>query len=198
MLIAVLSQKGVVCKSTTTVHLADLDLQQTSIVWLAAADGFSIPCRAIPSDSDSVLVQLPPLVRRGRRVVGGWPRRAVRCDPGRNAGRRGADHGSTRRGRFAVGCGGAAVDFPGPQDPRGRPDAVVYLYRATKGTLLLTEVREVLAWLEGFRALGQASTQRQALSDCFAQGGAVFEPGTGPPLEAAGEYGRLFAELLNP
>jgi hypothetical protein len=56
----------------------------------------------------------------------------------------------------------------------------------------------VLAWLEGFRALGQASTQRQALSDCFAQGGAVFEPGTGPPLEAAGEYGRLFAELLNP
>ncbi len=74
----------------------------------------------------------------------------------------------------------------------------MYLYRATKGTLLLTEVREVLAWLEGFRALGQASTQRQALSDCFAQGGAVFEPGTGPPLEAAGEYGRLFAELLNP
>ena len=74
----------------------------------------------------------------------------------------------------------------------------MYLYRATKGTLLLTEVREVLAWLEGFRALGQASTQRQALSDCFAQGKTVFEPGTGPPLEAAGEYGRLFAELLHP
>jgi len=71
LLIAVLSQKGVVCKSTTTVHLADLDLQQTSIVWLAAADGFSIPCRAIPSDSDSVLVQLPPLLEGGRVVQRG-------------------------------------------------------------------------------------------------------------------------------
>ena len=69
MLIAVLSQKGVVCKSTTTVQLADLDLQQTSIVWLAAADGFSIPCRAIPSDSDSVLVQLPPLLEGGAVLV---------------------------------------------------------------------------------------------------------------------------------
>jgi hypothetical protein len=29
------------------------------------------------------------------------------------------------------------------------------------------------------------------------QASTVFEPGTGPPLEAAGEYGWLFAELLN-
>ena len=49
----------------------------------------------------------------------------------------------------------------------------MFLNSATKGTRLLTEDREVLAGLEGFRALFQAITQRQALSDCFAQGGRV-------------------------
>jgi chromosome partitioning protein len=74
VLIAVLNQKGGVGKSTTAVHLArwlqlqgravhlaDLDPQQTSSVWLAAADGFAIPCSAMPPDYDSVLdKQLPP------------------------------------------------------------------------------------------------------------------------------------------
>ena len=79
----------------------------------------------------------------------------------------------------------------------GAPAAAVFLNRATKGTRLLAEAREVIAALDGFRPLGQAITQRQALSDCFAQGQTVFEASTGPPLEAAAEYGRLFAELLN-
>ncbi len=82
MLIAVLNQKGGVGKSTTAVHLArwlqlqgraihlgDLDPQQTSSVWLAAADGCSVPCSAIPPDCDSVLEQLPPLLEGGRVVV---------------------------------------------------------------------------------------------------------------------------------
>jgi chromosome partitioning protein len=79
----------------------------------------------------------------------------------------------------------------------GLPDAAVFLNRATKGSRLLAEAREVLTGLEGFRALGQAITQRQCLSDCYGQATTVFEAGTGPPLEAAGEYGRLFAELLS-
>ena len=81
MLIAVLNQKGGVGNSTTAVHLArwlqlqgravhlaDLDPQQTSSVWLAAADGFAIPCSAIQPDSDSVLEQLPPPCSKGA----GW------------------------------------------------------------------------------------------------------------------------------
>jgi chromosome partitioning protein len=211
LLIAVLNQKGGVGKSTTAVHLArwlqlqgravhlaDLDPQQTSSVWLAAADGFSIPCSAIPPDSDSVLEQLPPLLEGGRVVVVDGPAglseatRAVMLladvvlTPVQPAG---ADLRSAVEVLRLV---AQARRIRG-----GLPDAAVFLNRATKGTRLLSEAREVLGGLEGFRALGQAITQRQALSDCFAQGGTVFEPGTGPPLEAAGEYGRLFAELLN-
>ena len=82
MLIAVLNQKGGVGKSTSAVHLArwlqlqgrpvhlaDLDPQQTSSVWLQAAEGFAIPCSAIPADADSVLEQLPPLLEGGAVVV---------------------------------------------------------------------------------------------------------------------------------
>jgi chromosome partitioning protein len=82
LLIAVLNQKGGVGKSTTAVHLArwlqlqglavhlaDLDPQQTSSVWLQAAEGFVIPCSTIPADADSVLEQLPPLLEGGRVVA---------------------------------------------------------------------------------------------------------------------------------
>ena len=210
MLIAVLNQKGGVGKSTTavhlarwlqlqgrSVHLADLDPQQTSGAWLAAADGFAIPCSAIPPDSDSVLEQLPPLLEGGAVVVDGPAglsdaTRAVMLladvvlTPVQPAG---ADLRSAVEVLRLV---AQARRIRG-----GPPDAAVFLNRATKGTRLLAEAREVLEGLEGFRALGQAITQRQALSDCFAQGATVFEAGTGPPLEAAGEYSRLFAELLN-
>ena len=213
MLIAVLNQKGGVGKSTTAVHLArwlqlqgravhlaDLDPQQTSSVWLAAAEGFAIPCSAIPPDSDSVLEQLPPLLEGGRVVV------VVDGPAGLSDATRAvmllADlvltpvqpAGADLRSAVEV----LRLVAQARRIRGGLPDAAVFLNRATKGTRLLAEAREVLGELEGFRALGQAITQRQALSDCFAQGSTVFELGTGPPLEAAGEYGRLFAELLNP
>jgi hypothetical protein len=54
----------------------------------------------------------------------------------------------------------------------------------------------VIGQLEGIRALKQAITQRQTLTDCYSQATTVFEAGSGPALEAAEEYGRLFAELL--
>lgn len=62
----------------------------------------------------------------------------------------------------------------------------------------LAEAAALVAWLSTaeLARLLQAITQRQALSDCYSQATTVFEPGTGPPLEAAGEYGRLFTELL--
>ena len=212
MLIAVLNQKGGVGKSTTAVHLArwlqlqgkavhlaDLDPQQTSSFWLQAAEQFAIPCSVIPADADAALEQLPPLVEGLDVLVVDGP--AGLSDPAR-AVMLLADVVLT-----PVQPAGAdlrsAVDVlrlvsQARRIRGGPPDAAVFLNRATKGSRLLAEAREVLTGLEGFRSLGQAITQRQCLSDCYGQATTVFEAGTGPPLEAAGEYGRLFAELLNP
>jgi chromosome partitioning protein len=211
VLIAVLNQKGGVGKSTTAVHLArwlqlqgkavhlaDLDPQQTSSFWLQAAEQFTIPCSVVPADADSALEQLPPLLEGAGVVVVDGPAglsdatRAVMLladvvlTPVQPAG---ADL------RSAVDV--LRVVAQARRIRGGPPHAAVFLNRATKGTRLLTEAREVIAGLEGFRALRQAITQRQALSDCYSQATTVFEAGTGPPLEAAGEYDRLFAELLN-
>lgn len=212
MLIAVLNQKGGVGKSTTAVHLArwlqlqgkavhlaDLDPQQTSSFWLQAADQFSIPYTVVPADADAALEQLPPLVEGVDVLVVDGP--AGLSDPARAVmlladvvltpvQPAGAD---LRSAVDALRLVSQARRIRG-----GLPAAAVFLNRATKGSRLLAEAREVLTGLEGFRSLGQAITQRQCLSDCYGQATTVFEAGTGPPLEAAGEYGRLFAELLSP
>jgi len=210
LLIAVLNQKGGVGKSTTGVHLArwlqlqgqavhfaDLDPQQTGSFWLQAAEGFSIPSTVIPADADAALEQLPPLAGAADAVVVDGPAglndatRAVMLladlvlTPVQPAG---AD---LRSAVDVLRQLGQARRIRG-----GPPDAAIFLNRATKGSRLLTEAREVIGGLEGFRALKQAITQRQCLSDCYGQATTVFEAGTGPPLEAAEEYSRLFAELL--
>jgi chromosome partitioning protein len=210
LLIAVLNQKGGVGKSITSVHLArwlqlqgqavhfaDLDPQQTGSFWLQAAEGFTIPCTVIPADADAALEQLPPLAGAADAVVVDGPAglndvtRAVMLladlvvTPVQPAG---ADLRSAVDVLRLVGQ--ARLIRGGP------PDAAIFLNRATKGSRLLTEAREVIGGLEGFRALKQAVTQRQCLSDCYGQGSTVFEAGTGPALEAASEYGHLFAELL--
>ena len=210
MLIAVLNQKGGVGKSTTAVHLArwlqlrgkavhlaDMDPQQTGSFWLQAADQFTIPCTVIPADADAALEKLPPLATTADVLVVDGPAglsdatRAVMLladlvlTPVQPAG---AD---LRSAVDVLRLVSQARRIRG-----GPPDAAVFLNRATKGTRLLAEAREVLSQLEGVRALSQAITQRQALTDCYSQATTVFEAGTGPPLEAAGEYDRLFAELL--
>jgi len=210
VLIAVLNQKGGVGKSTTavhlarwlqrrgrSVHLADLDPQQSSSFWLQAADQFAIPFTVVPADADAALELLPPLAAAFDALVVDGPAglsdatRAVMlladlvlC-PVQPAG---ADLRS-------------AVDVlrlvnQARRIRNGPPAAAVFLNRVTKGTRLLAEAREVLAQLEGIRPLAAAITQRQALADCFSQATTVLEATTGPALEAAAEYDRLFLELF--
>jgi chromosome partitioning protein len=210
MLIAVLNQKGGVGKSTTavhlarwlqlqgeTVHLADLDPQQTASAWLSAADALTIPNSVIEAASGAVLEQLPTLAMGADVVVVDGPAglseatRAVMLladlvlTPVQPAG---ADLRSAVEVLKLVGQ--ARMVRKGP------PDAAVFLNRTTKGTRLLVEAREAIGNLQGIRPLAAAITQRQAITDCFSQGVTVFEASTGPPLEAAHEYKALFAELL--
>jgi chromosome partitioning protein len=211
VLIAVLNQKGGVGKSTTAVHLArwlqlqgravhlaDLDPQQSSSFWLQAADEFTVPCTVVPADAGAALDQLPALADGCDVLVVDGPAglsdatRAVMLladlvlTPVQPAG---ADLRS-------------AVDVlrlvnQARRVRGGLPGAAVFLNRVTKGTRLLQEARDVIGQLDGIRAMATTITQRQAVADCFSQATTVFEAGTGPALEAAHEYGRLFAELLN-
>ncbi len=210
MLISVLNQKGGTGKSTTavhlarwlqrqgkSVHLADLDPQQSSSFWLQAAEAFSIPFTVVPPDADAALELLPSLAAGCEVLVVDGPAglsdatRAVMLlsdrvlTPVQPAG---AD---LRSAVDALRLVSQARRIRG-----GPPAAAVFLNRVTKGTRLLAEAREVIASLEGFEALATAITQRQVITDAFGQATTVFEPETGPALEAAGEYHRLFTELL--
>jgi len=211
MLFAVLNQKGGVGKSTTAVHLArwlqlrgtkvhlaDMDPQGTGSFWLQAAEQFSIPFTVVNAVADAAIEQLPPLMDGCEALVVDGPAglsdatRAVMlmCDwmvvPVQPAG---ADLRS-------------AVDalrlISQPRKIRfGPPDAAVFLNRATKGTRLLTEAKEVISNLEGIRPLSTVIHQRQIITDCYSQATTVFEAKSGPGLEAAAEYNGLFLELMH-
>ena len=176
----------------------DLDPQQTSSSWLnAAITEFSIDCTTVPADSSSVLEQLPTIAEDSDAVVVDGPAglsdatRAVMLladyvlIPVQPAG---AD---LRSAGDAVRLVKQARQIRG-----GDPDAAVFLNRVTKRTRLLSEAQQVLEALDGVRSLKTSITQRQVLTDAYGQGTTVLETETGPSLESATEYGKLFTELL--
>ena len=210
MLIAVLNQKGGVGKSTTavhlarwlqrrgkTVHLADLDPQQSSSFWLQAADEFTIPFTIISADADAALEELPPLNETSDVLVVDGPAglsdatRAVMLladlvlTPVQPA-------GADLRSALDV----LRLVTQARRIRGGMPDAAIFLNRVTKGTKLLAEARQVINQLEGIRPLSSAITQRQVITDAYSQATTVLEANTGPGLESCQEFNRLFAELL--
>ena len=56
-------------KTSVAVHLANLNAPQSSSFWLQAGEPFTISCRLIPADAESVLEQLPPLLVEDAVVV---------------------------------------------------------------------------------------------------------------------------------
>jgi chromosome partitioning protein len=209
MLIGITQQKGGCSKSTTSVHLAhwlhrlgksvhlvDLDPQGTSSFWLQASD-LDIPFTFMSHDSDVVLEQLPPIAAAHDFVVVDGPAglsdatRAVllladlALIPVQPSG---AD---VRSAVDAVRLVHQARRIRG-----GKPDARLFISRATRGTKLLAEARSVLSQFEDVQLLDQAITQRQVVADAFGQATTVLSAGTGSGLEAANEFNRLFSEVF--
>ena len=209
VIVGSLNQKGGAGKSTTAVHLAhwlatrgksvhlvDLDPQGTSSFWLQASD-LGIPHTFLAADSDVVLEQLPAIADTVDVVVVDGPAglsdatRAVllladlALIPVQPSG---AD---VRSAVDAVRLVQQARRIRG-----GKPDARLFISRATRGTKLLAEARSVLQQMEGIPLLDATITQRQIVADAFGQATSVLNATTGPGLEAGNEFNRLFTEVF--
>lgn len=209
VLIGSINQKGGAGKSTTAVHLAhwlhrrghrvhlvDLDPQGTSSFWLQASD-LDIPFTFLAADSDVVLERLPALAADVDFLVVDGP-----------AGLSDATRAVLLLADLAlipVQPSGAdvrsAVDavrlvHQARRIRSGKPDARLFVSRATKGTKLLAEARAVLGQMEDIPLMDAAITQRQIVADAFGQAVSVLDATTGPGLEASTEFNRLFTELL--
>jgi chromosome partitioning protein len=79
----------------------------------------------------------------------------------------------------------------------GKPPAVMFLSRAVKGTKLKDEALKLLGnFSPQFKVLKSVIHQKQAIADSSGQTATVWELSGQPAKEAAGEYGRLFKEIM--
>lgn len=207
--IAFTNQKGGSGKSTAAIHFAywlvtqkqkrvlvvDDDAQRSSSIWLQGMEA-DIPCQVI-QDTDELLEQLPSLATDvDFLLVDG------------SAGLAESTRAILFRADLAVvPCQPTGVDLRSASDAvrlikqaqsvrNGPPKAAVFLNRAVKGTKLKQEAIALLSKTPEVAMLKTVIHQRQAIADSSGQSATVWDLGGRPAAESAGEYDRLFKEIL--
>lgn len=207
--IAFVNQKGGCAKSTTSVHFAywlhqqqyrvlvvDADAQRSSSIWLKSMELEPPLAFEVLQTPDELLDKIPDL--------------AATCDYLVVDGAAGLAE-STRAVLFradlaVVPCQPTGVDLRSASDAvrlirqaqsvrNGSPKAAVFLSRAVKGTKLLDEAISLLGKSD-IPVLKTVIYQRQVVADTFGQGATVWEMPGKPAAESAGEFERLFQEVL--
>jgi chromosome partitioning protein len=209
VIIALVNQKGGCAKSTTAVHFAHWLVQQGKQVMLVDADAqrsSSQWCKRMEpaittqvlQSPDDLLEQLGELATTvDFLVVDGL------------AGLSEATRAILMRADLAVvPVQPSGIDVQSAADAlrlvkqaqlvrEGKPPAVMFLSRAVKGTKLKDEALKLLGnFSPQFKVLKSVIHQKQAIADSSGQAATVWELSGQPAKEAAGEYGRLFKEIM--
>ncbi len=206
MLIGVLNRKGGCGKSTTAVHLAhwlsrqkhrvilvDSDGQMSSSQWL---NKLNLPSVVI-NDPDDLFDQIGKLSEEYDSVVIDSP--SVLGEPAKSV--------LLSVDLALVPVQPSNLDLLSAKDivrlvnqaqkiRKGKPQAVMFLSRASRGTVLLREAREALSHTQGFALLESMVYQRQAISDAPGQSATVFSMSGEAATSAAKDYDALFEEAL--
>jgi|SRR5579883_181261 chromosome partitioning protein len=207
MLIGILNRKGGCGKSTTAVHLAywlahrkhnviviDSDGQTSSSQWLAKLNLPSI----VINDPDDLFDQITLYAGQYDSVIVDSP----------------AVLGETAKAVLLsvdlalVPVQPSNLDLLATKDivrlvnqaqkiRKGPPLAVMFLSRASKGTVLLREAQEALTQTQGLTLLKQVIYQRQVIADAPGQSTTVFNMSGDAAFQAARDYQQLFEEALS-
>jgi chromosome partitioning protein len=209
VIIALVNQKGGCAKSTTAVHFAhwlvqqgkrvmlvDADAQRSSSQWCTRMEP-AITTQVLQSPDD-LLEQLGELAAAVDFLVVDGP-----------AGLSEATRAILMRADLAVvPVQPSGIDVQSAADAlrlvkqaqlvrEGKPPAVMFLSRAVKGTKLKDEALKLLGnFSPQFKVLKSVIHQKQAIADSSGQAATVWELSGQPAKEAAGEYGRLFKEIM--
>jgi len=209
VIIALVNQKGGCAKSTTAVHFAhwlvqqgkrvmlvDADAQRSSSQWCTRME--PVITTQVLQSPDDLLEQLGELAAAVDFLVVDGP-----------AGLSEATRAILMRADLAVvPVQPSGIDVQSAADAlrlvkqaqlvrEGKPPAVMFLSRAVKGTKLKDEALKLLGnFSPQFKVLKSVIHQKQAIADSSGQAATVWELSGQPAKEAAGEYGRLFKEIM--